>query len=184
MKYLSYLLVAILGAALSVLPACSERLADLDKPKTYQQDGVSFVYPGNWKVTEDTTIENARFIFLESTAEAIIKVEIYPFDESYELEEFVELDIESLNEEYPKMFNISNSHAVSPTVTSLANVDLEGFKYEFTISLLGVDVPHVSSYYQFNSETQAAYISQQVSVEDLGKVVGGFHLVLESFKIE
>ena len=184
MKYLSYLLIAVLGVARSLLAACYERLADLDKPQTYQQDGISFVYPGNWKVTEDTTIEHARFIFLESTAEAIIKVEIYPIEESYELEEFVELDIESLQAEYPKIFNISNSHSVSPIVTPLSNIDLDGYQYEFTISLLGVDVPHVSNYYQFNSETLSAYVSQQVAVDDLGKVVGGFHLVLDSFKVE
>lgn len=162
---------------------CGERNANVINSENYHKSGISFSYPGNWEVTEDLEENGYRYIFIESPGDAIAKIEIYDKG-NFKLSEFVELDIESLKSEMPKFFKLSDRGEIKELQKVIGEKLLKGYRYEFNLSILGVDVPHVTEYYMFQSKTESAYISNQVAVEDLSKVQNGFNIILDDFKIQ
>ena len=177
MKYL------IILTLLCIMSACSEREADIRNQTKYEKEGLTFTYPANWVVTEDIENEGGRFIFVESPGDAIVKIEIYPFDESFELKEFVELDIEGLAREIPGILAMEGGNEIKEIKTSINGIDFSGYKYDFNVSIVNIDVPHVSEFYSFSSPNKVAYLTNQVASEDLEKVNTGFQLVLSSFEL-
>lgn len=165
------------------LSACVEKPADIKNRLQYKNDGISFFYPGNWEVTEDTVVEAVRFIFIETPGDAIMKIEIYPIDQSFELKEFVELDIEALINRTPEILNLAKDNEIAEVKTSIRGIEYSGLKYELGISILGVDIPHVSEFYALHSNDNVAYLVSQVAKDDLRRVNVGFKLVLSSFKM-
>ncbi|MEZ8932221.1 MULTISPECIES: hypothetical protein [unclassified Vibrio] len=178
MKYLNILVL------LFFISACSEKPADMNNQLKYEKDGLSFSYPANWEVTEDFVNEDVRFVFVESPGYAIIKIEVYPTDQSFELKEFVELDIEARIKAIPSILNLGSDNEIKEAKTFINGTEFNGFKYEFNISVVNIDVPHVSESYSFASLEKVAYLTNQVATEDLEKVTGGFKQVLSTFKIE
>jgi len=150
----------------------------------YEKDGLSFSYPANWEVTEDTENEDIRFVFVESPGSAIIKIEVYPKEQSFKLKEFVELDVEALIKEIPSILALDGDNKIEKIKTSINGVELNGYKYEFNISVVNIDVPHISEFYSFPSLKKVAYLTNQVATEDLEKVNGGFKQVLATFKLK
>ncbi|PWK48592.1 hypothetical protein C8D97_109143 [Pleionea mediterranea] len=120
---------------------CRERSAELKDINRYMKSGVSFDYPGNWKVTEDVEDEDYRYIFVESPGDAISKIEIYPKGASFSLLEFVKLDIENLKSNMPKFFNLNDKGGISEITRSVEGEIFTGYKYKYNFSVLGVDVP-------------------------------------------
>lgn len=178
MKYLNILVL------LFFISACSEKPADMKNQLEYKKGGMSFSYPANWEVTEDTENEDVRFVFVESPGNAIIKIEVYPKDQSFEIKEFVELDVEALIKEIPSILDLDGENEIKEVKTSINGTEFSGLRYEFNISIVNIDVPHVSESYSFSSHEKVAYLTNQVATEDLEKVNGGFKQVLSTFKIE
>lgn len=164
------------------LVGCSENEADIDGKKRYEQDGVSFDFPGNWKITDDVEEGGYRYLFVETPGDAIVKIKIYSNDQSFSLSEFVELDIESLKSEMPYLFKLDEKSEIVKIQKTIGNKTLDGYKFQFNLSVLGINVPHVQEYYMFKSDSESAYILNQVAVEDLDKVEAGFSQILGSFK--
>ena len=84
----------------------------------------------------------------------------------------------------PEIFKLSDKGEIVDSQIPIGNNVLKGYKYEFNLSVLGIDVPHVTEYYMFQSKTESAYISNQVAVEDLSKVTDGFIQILHNFDIQ
>ncbi len=180
-QFKNTLLVSII---LVFLFGCGERNADIKNSNSYSKDGVSFEYAGNWKVTEDVEGGGYRYIFVESPGAAISRIEIYPKEASFSLLEFVKLDIEQLKASMPKVFGLSEKDEIRVIKKPFEGKAYTGYEYKFNLSLLGVDVPHISEFYMFQSETEKAYISNQVAVEDLDKVKDGFMLIVKDFEVK
>lgn len=178
MKYLNILVLLIF------ISACSEKQADMKNQLKYEKDGLSFSYPANWEVTEDIENENVRFIFVESPGDAIIKIEVYPTEQSFELKEFVKLDVEALIKEIPSILALDSDNKIEEIKTSIKGVEFNGYKHEFNISVVNIDVSYVSEFYSFPSLKKVAYLTNQVATEDLEKVNGGFKQVLATFKLK
>ena len=176
---LKSLLVVLLGATLG----CSEKRADVDDNERYKRNGISFDYPGNWKVTEDTEIDGFRYLFVETPGDAIVKVEIYANKDSFSLLDFVHLDIESFNSEMKGIFKVGEKSEIAATKKTVGNNVFDGYEQKFDITILGVEVPHIKEFYLLKSDTVSAYIVYQVVTEDLGLVEGGFAQILGSFKV-
>lgn len=165
------------------LVACDEKYADIENSSKYDHKGISFLYPGNWKVTEDEEVDGFRYLFIETPGAAIAKIEIYPI-KSFDLMEFAEIDIKDLKENIPNIFKIHDKSKIIEFQNESKGIILNGLRYEFNLSILGLDIPHSTEYYMFHSENESAYFSNQVALEDHKKVKDGFTQVLHSFKIE
>jgi hypothetical protein len=178
MKFLKYI---IFITAFSTLGAC-EKQADLNNIEQYTKDGVSFSIPGNWSVTEDIEEDGFRYVFVETSGDAIVTVNTYLKEKSFPLREYVEWTIESSTNEMP--VGSRNEGTISEIQTLIDEQTFQGYKNQFVVSLAGIEVPHIAEFYAKGSNSKIAYISSQVANEDLSKVQKGFELILSTFSIQ
>ena len=179
---MKYLKRTIYICFLVLLCAC-ENNADLKNTKDYAKDGLTFTMPGNWNVTEDSDAEGYRYLIVETPGDAILTVNIFPKDESsLHLKEYVDWFIEETINNFP----IGSRDEGIMTKISYSDGDKQfnGFKNEFTVSLVGVDIPHIAMFSTKESNLKIAYIHSQVAVEDLAKTEQGFELIQSSFMLE
>lgn len=176
MRYLTLILLIFLTSC--------EYGADLDNQRKYSNKEISFSYPGNWQVTEDSESEGARYIFIESPGEAIMTIEIYDHEDSYDLYNFVQLERQLLLNEFPKLVQIDAPDVIKITEKTIAGEKMVGLSYEINMSIIGVDVPHVTEVFEISNAKKSAFLSAQVATEDRHLVSDGFDLILSSFKHE
>lgn len=69
-------ILAINTILLFALLGC-EKAADISSPVKYEKENVSFLYPQNWKITDDAIQKGVRYLIVESPADAIFIVKIY-----------------------------------------------------------------------------------------------------------
>ena len=74
--------------AVLILVIGCERRAEVANPKHFRDDGISFDYPGNWKVTKNATFLPGRVIVLEEPGSAIVVLRVYPAGSDVSLEQF------------------------------------------------------------------------------------------------
>lgn len=177
MKILKFIFLTL---ALISIVSC-EKNADISKPINYSKDGISFAHPGNWKVTEDAHQDDVRFMFIETPGNAIVMIQIYPKQDAVSLNEYAEWFSSEVIKETPvakrsvgKFANIN---------TTLDGTTLTGMRQNFSIALLGIDVPHTAEYYRIEKGNKVAFLINQTATEDLTKVSKGFELLLGSFAI-
>ena len=164
-----------------VIAACEDG-ADLDNVKSYKNADLSFNYPGNWDVTEDSIVDEVRFIFVESPGTGLMKMEVYNQKNAFELREFAELDIDALAGEMYAVIKISKPKSIIDLVKEVDGRVFKGLMYETNMSIVGIDVPHMTELFAFQAENKTAYLSGQVAIEDSHLVLSGFDLIVSSFK--
>ena len=158
----------------------AEKKADLVDSKHYENKGISFKYPGNWKVTKDIEEDSFRYLFIESPGEAIVRIEIYLNDESLSLREFAELSIDVFKSELPKIFKVKDLRKVDPVQNSVSSNSYDRYKYQFNLNGIGVSIPHTQEYFLTKSDFYSTFIMNQSADEDVELVSGGFELLLNS----
>lgn len=164
-----------------VIAAC-ENGADLDNVKSYKNAELSFNYPGNWDVTEDSIVDEVRFIFVESPGAGLMKMEIYNQENAFELREFAELDIDALAGDMYAVIKVSKPNSIMDLEKEVAGRTFKGLMYKTNMSILGLDVPHMTELFEFPSDNKTAYLSGQLTIEDSHLVLPGFDLIVSSFK--
>ena len=165
------------AAITTLLASCGEPPADLSKKETYSSNGLTFQYPGNWEVTEDETVLEFRYIFVETPGDALVILQSYPKDLSEDLEAFAKDFSATAAEETPMADVITRSMEAKP--------EADGFQWmmeKVDITLLGETIPHVRYYATKPIGDRQIYLIQQVSTEDLNKVKQGFELVQKTLK--
>ena len=172
---------SILAIALCLVSAC-EREADLDNLAEYSNGDMKFTMPGNWAVTEDVEEDGFRYLFIETSGDAIVVITAYPLEDSIPLRDYVDWTIESSVEEFP--IGSRDAGSVMEIRKPVADRVYGGFRNEFVVTLAGIEVPHTATYFGFATKRRAAYISTQVATEDLDKVDRGFDLVISTFELQ
>jgi hypothetical protein len=162
------------------ISAC-EQGADLENTKFYSKSELSFNYPGNWSVSEDSVVDDVRFIFIESPGAGMMKIEIYNEKDAFELRGFAELDIDALIGEMYSVIKITRPKSLTDFEKKVDGKIFKGLMYEMNMTILGLDVPHVTEVFMFMSDNKSAYLSSQVAIEDRDLVSGGFELIYSSF---
>ena len=148
--------------------------------KKYHNNGVSFSYPANWKVSSDVDTGALRYIFVESPGNGIFIVQVYPARSNLSLAEYAKGFANKAKNSSRKIQRISLKFS---KVTGPGNLG-EGVKEDFTIGYLGKVLAHVCYYYQVNRSNKTAYLISQSANEDLPKVQNGFKLLQSTFILE
>jgi len=164
------------------LIACGEPAADISKPSNYNKNGIDFSYPSNWEVTEDSQVEDVRYLFIETPGDAIVIMQLYTQENASDLQEYAEWFSSVSKEETPLAERITKNF--STVVLKTNNGSIKGVRENFSIKLVGINIPHRIDYYRINGKQYAAYIICQSATEDLKKVAPGFALITKSFKFE
>ena len=145
-----------------ILAGC-ERPADTSRPKHFQDGGISFDYPGNWKITKNETLSSGRLFFLETTGSAVFVLTVYNSGLDIALEDYAENFRKSLGEKVP-------FHLLKHPDMAAADAGID-CKY----SLL--DVPHTANITKHVFGEITVICVSQVADEDRNLVTTGFALV-------
>ena len=164
-----------------VLFACEEQ-ADLSNSQAYTKDGVSFTLPGNWTVVEDIAEENFRYISIESSGDAVAGISLFYNGVRIELEDYIDLIIESFNDELP-VGSRNRGEVFEFTPDNKENI-AKAIRNQFAITLASVEVPHTSDFYEMKTNSDSVVIFTQVSDEDKDLVQQGFDQILNSFVVD
>ena len=171
---LSFFLIGIVGC---------EKIADISDPLKYEKENLNFLYPRNWKVSEDIQDKNGlRYLFVESSGSAILATQIYSKADASSLREFAEWYSSARNDEIA-IGDIEKT-SFSTVEKIVSNHKTKGLREEFAITLLGIDIPHTCEYYIVNSGNKVAFLVSQSATEDLKKVKPGFDLILKTFMVK
>ena len=170
---------AAVWASLCIGLAACEKAADISSPLVYDTDGVSFSYPGNWQVTEDTTEQGFRYVFVESPGDAIFIIQLYQNNFDLSLRQFAE-DFSSGARNELTIIGISDS--------TFESIEKAGFsaaiRERVSLNWAGESIPHIRDYYMREAGPLIVYVIAQVATEDLAMVEPGFDLILASFRVK
>ncbi len=162
------------------------------KPPTllkYKKSGIAFTHFSDWKVTGDAAMaeaENVRTIDLEGPRDAVISIIVMPSASEMTLDAYAGIIAQERGQALPTgkfmPLNITTgtSHATSAEVGGMQR---QGILQKFNITLLGLAVPHESTFFAVEDKDKKAFIFTQVSTEDANAVAKGFSALRSSFKI-
>ena len=179
-KLVTFILILF---GLLVLIGCekTEPPAKIDKPVSYDHQGVKFQYPSNWKVTEDTQENNIRYLSIDSPAYAVSQIIILSRAEALKLKNFAKEFSSSINKEMPLG---KTKHSVfSPIQRHIKKSVFHGIKEKLNINIAFISVPHTREYFRQDINNRVVFYVNQVADEDYQKTMGGFSLILDTFKI-
>ncbi|KLN61794.1 hypothetical protein WH96_05740 [Kiloniella spongiae] len=161
--------------------SCEEQ-ADLSNSQAYTKDGVSFTLPGNWTVVEDIVEENFRYISIESSGDAVAGISLFYNGVRIELEDYIDLIIESFNDELP-VGSRNRGEVFEFTPDNTENI-ARAIRNQFAITLASVEVPHTSDFYEMKTDRDYVIIFTQVSDQDKHLVQQGFDQLINSFVVD
>ena len=177
-----------LGLCLLLLPffsAC-EKMADIASPQSYSKDGISFRYPGNWKITEEEVFEGlgdkTKIINVESPGDAIVLICYYGFEVDQTLEGFAKEFTESMKGEIP-LGKLGESRFSGITREGKAG-QLQGVRNKVEIIFAGESIPHIQEFFALRKQGKTAFIVCQSAEEDIEMTEPAFRQIVGSLELE
>ena len=157
-----------------------ERVADVSSPLSYAKEGISFLYPGNWKIEDDENLEGTTFLSVESPGDALFLVVKSPDEGTETLQDFVKSFSESFGGEIPI------GTVEKPTSSDIQRKgktgQLRGIRQRIEISLLGESTSFVQEFFAVKSSGKIAFLVCQSPEEDFDKTELAFDQIIGSFK--
>ncbi len=74
--------------AITLIVGCDEPKADLSAPHTHRVAAITFQYPQNWRITEESATPEIHSITVETPGEAIVIFHSYPIADGHDLTTF------------------------------------------------------------------------------------------------
>lgn len=169
-------------ALLFVFSAC-EPAADISSPQKYAKDGLSFTYPGNWNITEDSVEDEVRTLFVETPGDAIFIVQVFAATDAVDTETLARTYSDEITAALP--IGKASPGVFKPLQHKYKDGRvLDGVQENQMMEFLGEKVPHTRAYFQVTSQTRSAMLLCQVATEDLAKARPGCDQIIESFKLD
>lgn len=181
---------AILAAAAFLAASGCERRPDLAHPKTFDEGGLSFVYPGNWKVTTETTAQPAvtiRSITVSTPGAGVVMIEEFKPALQVEPKQFLDELLQNMNKlaaGKTRGLVTVKSLAPRPVQRHLLGAPRAGLRYRFDMAALGERVPHTVDGYSVALADRSLVFVVQAPDEDLRKVEAGFAQLLDSVAVK
>ncbi|WP_020592042.1 hypothetical protein [Kiloniella laminariae] len=162
----------------------AEEQADLANLMSYEAEGVSFEFPGNWQVVADEESDGVRTLFIQSSGDALLSITVFPSEYAMALDDYIELVIANFDSD--PAAGRRDRGSLTERELNIGDRVVEGRRNEFIFSFLSLEIPHTADYYYIESDSGhlAALTMSQVAAADLGKVEAGFHHVLSTLSVE
>lgn len=158
------------------LIGCGERSAEIDNPIAYNNAGLAFQYPGNWRIADDDQKGEVRHLLIESPGTARLVIFMLPADEARDIKGFAEFYAQSFKEEVPFGDNITDS--VFGSIKQSGKYEI--LSEQFSMDIFGVKAPHTRTYIRKPITDRVCFVVAQVADEYHSKVTKGFELVYSS----
>lgn len=174
-RYFILLIIFILFVS-----GCYDR-ADVSSPSEYRRENIRFLYPNNWKVTQDVDRNGFRYLFVESPGDAIMILQIYRNEDALNLRDFVEQFAGKTEQEIP-LGKIDNNY-FSTVVKTTAAGPKTGLRERFGLVIGNTQIPHIREYFRLEMKNEVIFFIRQTPEEASKRVTPGFDLILESFAL-
>jgi hypothetical protein len=151
--------------------------------KQYEKDGLSFSYPDNWSVTEDSSVDNdIRHINIEDADNTLFIVQVMSPEFDVDLEERSDSFICELPTELPlgKVENVTKGTATR----EFAQKSFEGVRRRYSIAMMGERIPHTIDFFLIDGTRTNALIMIQVPDEDSRAAEKEIRVIASSIKFE
>ncbi len=185
------LTAAIAGSAgcERVMGFFSEPKAQVDAPQRYDNDAISFAYPGNWKVSEETTQESGvelRTINVESAGNALLMIQSFKPAVEVDLAEHIEVTMAAMQEEVGKQVG-GLADSARGGVTDFERTFLgerrTGKRAAITVTALGERVPSTVALLGAVLGDRTVLLFSTIPDEDRAAVEAGFDQVIDSLQV-
>ena len=149
--------------------------------KVYEKNGLSFSYPDNWKVTEDSILEEgSRYINVEDADDSLLIITLFGADSYVDLNEYVENFEKNLSANIPVGKIIHGTMGETSRVIKGQNYN--GKRYKYSISLAGENMPHTTDFFSIDGEKLNGVIMIQAPDEDWKATEKEFQVIFDSIK--
>ncbi len=157
------------------LVGCGERSTETDNPKAYNNAGLEFQYPGNWRIADDDQKGEVRHLLIESPGAARLVIFMLPADDARDIQGFAEIYAQSFKEEV--LFgDITDS--VFGSIRQSGEYEI--LSEQFSMDIFGVKAPHTRTYRRKPVADRVCFVIAQVADEYHSRVAKGFELVCSS----
>ena len=171
------LLLLPLLSCLFWIIGCGEPEPDISSPQTHTSGSITFNYPKNWNITQDSVMPGIQNLFIETPGDALVILQVYSLRELDDLATFSKSFSDSASQEIP-VGEMSNS-----TFKDMPNEGgYERIVEDFEISILGESIPSRRLYMSKEVAGGKALMILQVATEDFTKVKVGFDLISNSLQ--
>lgn len=186
------LLLFVTLAICFVLTACQsfEKLIDSRKnpqkeivKKVYEKNGLSFSHPNNWQITEDSILEDeGRLVNIEDSDNTLFIITLLKPGHTINLSEYAEDFIKGMASEIPigKISKVKTGEA-SRTIN---NQQYTGIRKNFSIVLLGEDVPHTTDFFLITQQDDDAVVTIHAPDEDWNVADKEIQIIADSLKFK
>jgi len=174
---------AVLWLALLSM-ACQDPAIDLTEPASFSGHHVTFSHPRVWSVETRDVGDGWSVIFVEGGGSELHTVVVMPEDEFDGITAFAEGHAAEMSAQIP-VGEVSES-----TWGDVESADVDGppggqsLGEQFSITLMGQEVPHVRIYFSAPGTGRVAMLISQASTDEIERVLPGFDLIVSTFTIE
>lgn len=151
--------------------------------REYDRDGVKFSYPDNWKVTDDSVLENGnRFISLEDADDSTLTISLATAGQTFDPEEFATDVVKGIRTDL-ELAEDAVSGGIG-TSRRIGGKTREGSRYRFDRKLLGMEVPFTVDLFLLVREPEEgdAMILLQAPDQDRKAADKEFQVVLDTLR--
>lgn len=179
-------LALVLSVALGI--GCRRSAAN-NQPKGFESPALHFSYPGNWKIANKTAEPENEQITLEGPDNLLIIITAFRHKTGVSLKEFAETVSDERTKNVEETFTVGGvqltkqkRNEFEPLTIDTTRRKFRGLQEKFTLTLLGVDVPHLSAYMrEQQGEVEVVYIIHGPE-KDWPKVSKAFVKLAEGLK--
>lgn len=184
----------VMAVALAVPLGSCKRGPNVKSLNTFDEDGISFSYPKNWKISRDSKLGStggARLVMVEGASDEVAIITALPqYGGGMSLPQYVDTMASGRTKEAKKMFKIGSVETVSsgestrsPIFSTFGEKKLEGLGEEFSIAVLGHPVPHRANYFLIDGEGSRTFLVAQAPKERFAAAEPGFAVVFSSLRV-
>ena len=164
---------------ISCLLGCNQPSANVSEQSNYNVNGIDFKHPKNWSVQSEALSTDIVYLTVETGGSATLIILVQPEEGAPSLLEYANNIFKEAAVQTPSILRKQSSEVeIDPSNKNRAT-------QTFSMSLLGVDVPHQVEYRRIPSpdsqNKRVAFLMWQTPVEDASKTKQGASLVFDSF---
>lgn len=167
----------------------SEPRAQVDSPQHYEKDAISFSYPGNWTVREETSNESGmdlRTINVESAGNALLMIQSFTPAVEVDLAQHMEITMKAMEEEVGKQV-VGMASGARGAVTDFERTFLgerrTGKRAAITITVVGQKVPSSVALLGATLADRTVLLFTTIPDQDRANVEPGFDQVIDSLRV-
>ncbi len=186
-RYLSLLALVLVV----VSAACASRSRVVEH---YQKDGLEFSHYSDWTVVKDAPVKgkpDVRAIHIEGPDDAVVSLICAPAGNPQTVAEFAAAVADQRGAAIEEKLSLGPVKAgqvskgtSAPTTGKVAGQARPGILHQFSIDLLGTQVPHEARFYEVNGSRYKVMIMTQVAAENAMAARPAAELILSTLTIE